>query len=347
MTPNEFGKLVKDDLHGIFLFYGDEQYLKQHYINLAKKAVTPDGANAISFSGEGQSFSDVCRSVVDMASMPSMDMSKRFITVYDIEWKRVNEDDLECFEDSMTALKDYDDAVVIIDTRPETFDAGTEKKPSKLFSALDKNVTTVLFAKESPARLAAWIQKHFTAYKVNADANVCNTIVKYCGRDMTTLNNEITKLAAYVLQNGRNTVTENDIKTVSSAVNEIDTFDFSNAVLNGDAERAFSILSDMKLHKEAPEMILGSLVNIYSDLYTVKIMLESGLLLPEIIRSLKMHEYKARLYVKRAGVLSKKGLEKAIELCREADKKIKTGVFDSYAVLDVLLIKLSMTDRIR
>ena len=347
MTPTDFGKLVKSNIHGAFLFYGEEQYLKMHYLNLAKKNVVSDGDGALSISGEGLTLTQVCQSIMETASMPSMDMSNRFLTVYDVEWKKASEDDLSYFEDCMTELSGYEDVAVVFDTRPENFDAGTEKKPSKLFSRLSKAVTPVYFAKETPARLAAWIQKHFSAYKVNADANVCNQLVRYCGRDMTTLNNEITKLAAYVLQNNRSTVTEEDIHTVSSSVNEIDTFDFSNAVMNGDIDRALLILNDMRLHKAAPEMIFGSIAKTYSELYTVKTLLEAGMLKPEIAKAAGMHEYKAGLCISRANALSKAGLEKAIELCHEADLKIKSGSLSPYDILDILLIKLSMTSRIR
>ena len=63
MTPSDFGKLIKNDIHGVFLFYGEEQYLKQHYITLTKKAVSPDGANVISISGEGKNLGQLCREV--------------------------------------------------------------------------------------------------------------------------------------------------------------------------------------------------------------------------------------------------------------------------------------------
>ncbi len=347
MTPIEFGKLIKDNLHGVFLFYGEEQYLKMHYINLTKKSVSPDGANVMSLSGEGLSLIEVCQQLTDMASMPSMDMSNRFLNIYDIEWKKAKEEELDFFEDCMGELSSFEDVVIIFDTRPENFDSGTEKKPSKLLARINKCIESVNFAKESPARLAAWIQKHFAAHKITADPNVCNFLLKYCGRDMTTLNHEITKLVAYVMQNNRNTVTETDILTVSSSVNEIDTYDFSNAILNGNTERAFSILTDMKLHKTKPELILGGIISVYSDLYTVKILLEAGMLMPEIIKETGIHEYRVKLYIKRVSSLSKKGLEKAIELCHDADVKIKSGNLDSYNVLDVLLIKLSMTDRIK
>ena len=61
----------------------------------------------------------------------------------------------------------------------------------------------------------------------------------------------------------------------------------------------------------------------------------------------KMHEYKAGLYIQKAKHLSKNGLEKAISLCREADVKIKSTALDSYNIIEVLIIKLAMTGKIR
>lgn len=347
MTPNDFGKLIKNNIHGVFLFYGEEQYLKQHYLGLVKKAVSPDGSSVMSISGEGLTLSELSSQLTDLASMPSMDMGKRFFLVYDAEWKKVSEDDIAFFEECMMDLEIIEDVVIVFDTRPESFDAGTEKKPSKLFARLEKAVKTVCFAKETPARLAGWAQKHFAAYKINAPIEVCEFLVNHSGRDMTSLNHEITKLSAYVSQKGGNTVTAEDVKLVCASVNEIDTFDFSNAILNGDTERGFSILSEMRLHKESPEMILGSITSVYSDLYAVKCLLEAGLMKGEIAKRLKLHEYKAGLYAKRAAALSKKGLEKAIELCREADIKIKGRALNEYDILDMLLIKLAMTGKLR
>lgn len=346
MTPNDLGKQIKNGISGTFLFYGEEQYLKQYYLNLVKKSLFVEGDNTVSLSGEGISLSDICRSVLELASMPSFDSGKRLVYVYNVEWKKVSEDDLSFLEDCVNELRDYEDVTTVIDTRPEAFDAGTEKKPSKLFARLSKIVAPVFFARESPARLSVWVQKHFASDRVKASPEVCDFLIRYSGRDMTTLNNEITKLSAYVLSHGKNDVTITDVREAASSVNEIGTFDFSNAVLNGDSERAFSIMTDMKLHKEAPELILGSLIYIYSNLYTVKILLEAGMMKSDIAKKTKLHEYTAGLYVQRASRLSKNGLKKAIELCQEADIKIKSTNIDSYNVLDALLIKLFMTGRL-
>ena len=347
MTPSEFGKIIKNDLHGVFLFYGEEQYLKQHYINLARKTVCPEDTNGISMSGEGSTLGQICRDVLETASMPSLDMGKRFITVYDIDWKKANAEQLSYIEDCAEELANYTDIVVIFDTRPENFDAGTEKKPSKLLSSLNKTLQCVGFFKETPVRLASWVQKHFSAHKINASPDVCSLLVKYCGRDMTTLNNEIIKLAAYVLQKGRDSVTTDDIHYVSCFNNEIDTFDFKNAITNGDSERAFSILSEMILHKDPPEIIMATVMKIYTELYTVKTLNESGMMKSDIAKKMGMHEYGVELYLQRVNALSRTGLEKAISLCKDADVKIKSSPLDSYQIIEVLLIKLFMTGKLR
>ena len=347
MTPSDFGKLIKNDIHGVFLFYGEEQYLKQHYINLTKKTVSPDGANIISISGEGKNLGQLCSEISETASMPSLDMSKRLILVYNIDWSTANKDNLSHFEDCANEIKDYTDVVVIFDTRPETFDVGTEKKPTAIFAAVSKILPCIPFDKETPARLAAWVQKHFIANKINADASICNKLVSYCGRDMTTLNNEILKLVAYVSQNGRNTVTIDDILKVSCFTNEIGAFDFTNAIADGNKERAFSILSEMIAHKEEPQLILGSIMKTYTDMYSVKILNEAGVPKSDIAKKVGLHEYKTGIYIQKTTTMSKVGLEKAISLCKEADLKIKSSGLDNYETIEILLIKLFMTGKLR
>jgi len=341
MTPTEFGKLIKNNIHGVFLFYGDEQYLKQHYISLVKKTVCENDANVTLFSGEDLELSDICRDLYETASMPSMDMSTRLIMLSDIEWKKASEDDLAFLEDTLEDISAFDDCVIIIDTRPDSFDAGTPKKPSKLLSRLEKVSKAVCFEKEQAARLSVWVQKHFSASGVKSDANICNSIIQRCGRDMTTLNHEITKLSAYVLSHGRDTVTLDDVNQVTVATKEIDTFDFSNAIMNGDVDRAVFILADMKLRKEAPEMILGSITKVYGELYTVKTLMECGILKGEIAKKTGLHSFVVTKYMAQSKQFKMKELKRAVEDCVIADESFKTGKMGDKLAVELLIIKYS------
>lgn len=344
MTPTEFGKLLKKDTYGSFLFYGDEQYLKQYYLDLARKTVCADDIdlNSISVSGEGKDTADVCTEVFELASMPSMTGGRKFILLFNVDIKKANESEMQDLEELLASVSEFDDCMLVLNATEEYFDPGSEKRPSKALTRLSKVAKPVFFSKETPAKLAAWVQRHFASEKINAEPALCQFIVSFCGRDMTTLKNEISKLTAYLNSDSRNTLTKTDIRTVCSGNKEIDTFDFSNAVLDGNTEKAFYILNDMKLHKDAPELVLGAISRIFCDLYAVKTLADSGVLQKDISKKLKMHEYKTGLYMQKASYYGRNALEEAILLCHEADVKIKSTPLDSYAVLEVLLLSLML-----
>lgn len=74
---------------------------------------------------------------------------------------------------------------------------------------------------------------------------------------MSVLASEIDKLTYYLKSVGREKLTEADVDLVSSESREIAAFDFANAILDGNAGRALSILSELRLRKEKPEIILS------------------------------------------------------------------------------------------
>jgi DNA polymerase III delta subunit len=123
---------------------------------------------------------------------------------------------------------------------------------------------------------------------------------------------------------------------VSSESKEIAAFDFTDAILNGRPDDAFSILGELKLRKEKPEILLSSMARVICDLLTVKVLTDSGLTASTIASRLSWHEYKVGLYVKSASRCSTAILHRLAERCYEADLLIKSTKVDSYTVLDRL-----------
>jgi DNA polymerase III delta subunit len=58
---------------------------------------------------------------------------------------------------------------------------------------------------------------------------------------MEVLNNEVEKLSAYLKMNGRSALTVSDVELISSPTVECDAFALSNAVIEKNSARAFSI----------------------------------------------------------------------------------------------------------
>ena len=345
LNAADFRNLIKTKrLSGGYLFYGDEEYMKQFCLTATRQALIKsnnDAFNHIIISAENYSLSGLASSI---EAVPVLS-DKKLIEVHSLDIAGMKDGEFDEFTSILDELPDYDYNILIIYMTAESFDAGTEKYPSKLLTALSKLLVPVAFEYETPPKLIKWIQQHFKADGIVIEPDICLRLINNVGQSMFRLKNEINKLSAYVLStpNNRQHVTDDDIDNITIHVKNIDPFDFVNAILDGNTDKAFYILSDMKERKEKPEIILSQVSRVYCDMCVIKSLYESGMTSQLIAGKLKMHEYKTSLYLKSASKRSLKTLRRAVDLCFEADIKIKSTALDNYAVLDRLIIELAYT----
>ena len=268
---------------------------------------------------------------------------KKLIEIHSLDIAGMKESEFDEFTAILSDLTQYDYNVVIIYMSPDSFDAGSAKYPSKLLTTMSKLTVPVAFDYETPPKLIKWIQQHFRADGIVIEPDICLALISNVGQSMYRLKSEIEKLSAYILSHGRNNVSADDVENITIHVKSIDPFDFANAILDGNMDKAFYILSHMKENKEKPEIILSQVTRVYDDLCTIKSLYESGMSSQTIAAKLKIHEYKTSLYLKSASKRSLDSIRKAVDLCFDADVKIKSTALDNYAVLDRLVIELAYT----
>ena len=150
---------------------------------------------------------------------------------------------------------------------------------------------------------------------------------------------ETEKLAYYVLWNGRNEVTAEDIKNVSIAEIASDTFALANSVADGRYDDAMRALSVMKFRRVEPVMVMSDVSRVISELVAVKAMCEEGLSPQAISSTMKMNEYKVKLYVGNVAGKSMTKLTRALELCSEADLALKLSP-QGYTAIEKLICSL-------
>ncbi len=339
MTANDF-KAELRRLSGGYLFCGEEDYLKRYYMGAARNAVTEknDIFNRILITADNYSADNLMSSI---ESLPVMN-DKKFIEISGLPFNEMREQDIEDMTEVLSKLPDYEYDVLIIYADAENFDAGTPKQPSKLFKKLSKVVKPVLFPRETPARLAAWVAKHFAAELVVAPPDAVNALLAKCGCDMSVLSSEIEKLCWYLKAANREKLTEADVALVASESKEIAAFDFTNAILDGKISKALSILTELRLKKEKPEIILSGISKVICELCAVKALMESGSGSQMIAQKLKMHPFKAGLYMKSASAADSDKLKRLAAICYDADIRIKSTPLDSYGVLDRLTVEAAM-----
>lgn len=340
MDAVEFRNVIKNNrLSGGYLFYGDEEYMKQFCLTSARQSViqTEDVFNHIKLTADNYSLSIFANSI---EALPVF-ADKKFIEIHSLDIAGMKESEFEDFTDVLNNLPEYDYNVVIIYMSPDSFDVGTAKYPSKLLTTLSKLLTPVAFDYETPAKLIKWVQQHFKISGIVIEPDICNRLISNVGQSMYRLKSEIDKLSANILSHGRDHVTEDDIENITVHTKSIDPFDFANAILDGNMDKAFYVLTDMKERKEKPEIILSQVSRVYDDLCMIKSLHECGLSSQMIASKLKIHEYRTSLYLKSTSKRSIDALRHAVELCFEADVKIKNTALDNYAVLDKLVVELA------
>ena len=251
-----FRKLIKSGLSGGYLFFGEEDYLKAFSLKSARESICDDETFAV-FNDMKIDALDYSAAALLDALMPLPMMSeKKIVTVNGLCIDSLKASELDDLCDALAALEEYDYNVLIISVPSGALDEGNlPKKPSANLTKLSKFLTPVRFDAVTPARLIAWLGKHFAHNGVTADAKVCSFMIKYCGASMFTLSSETDKLSYYVLAHGRNTVSEDDVREVCRAEISSDTYALANSILDGRSDAALEALSVMKFRRVDPVII--------------------------------------------------------------------------------------------
>ena len=344
ITPLEYKSELKNGIHGGWLFFGEEAYLKKHSLEQTRKSVLGDGW-AESFSHKRVSCLDFdIEKMTDAVSTVSLfgmqeDGGVTLAEFHELHFGELKEEQWRQLENLLSTLDGNPDVALIVVTTPEELDTGIlPKQPSKTFSRLAEYLTPVQFAHEDDPRLLKWMAKHFAAAKLKTEVGACELLLQRAGHDMYTLDNEMRKLCAYVTESGRDTVTREDVTLVSCTNLEADAFAFTNALMNRDCDRAYALLTDMRLRKEKGVMILGSVARVATELYTVGQLTAAGMPYQEISKKLKMHEYKVKLCQRFAKERSERKLRSLIEECYNIDVKMKSTGLDEYTMLSRLVV---------
>lgn len=335
-----FRKQLKNGLSGGYLFFGEEDYLKSFSVRSAREAICTDETFAV--------FNDISIAPIDYTASallsalmpPPMMADKKIISVNGLAISDMKQSEIDDLCEVLSTLPDYDYNVLIISVPSGLIDEGNlPKKPSAILTELSKYLTPVKFDCVTGARLVAWVGKHFSHHGVSTSPEVCSLLIEKCGRSMFTLSSETEKLSYYVLQNGRAEVNASDVEQVAISVIDSDAYALANAILDGRYSAAMDALNVMKFRRIDPIIILGEVSRVICELVSVKALQNDGLSVSEIAATMKMNEYKARIYANAVAGKSFDKLKRALLLCSQADLNLKLSP-QGYAAIERLICTL-------
>ena len=326
---------------GIYVLFGEEDYLKRFYASKIRESIIGDSPYALFNHNVFTPKNFTSDSATDALATPPVFDDKKLIELSEFNFNEMKASEIDALLDFFTEAKEYDYVVVLMNVADGALDYGTAKgaaikKPSPIYKKIDAVAKTAYIPRASVRELAVWACKHFAKDKIFADDDAVSQLIKQCNSDMMTMASEIDKLCAYLHAHSRDKLSKEDVELVCCTTKELEPFALSNAVLYGKTDEALSILRLMEEKHIRPAIAFAGIYSTYIDLYRVKAALDSGMFVSDIAKRLKMNEYRTGLYASASKNSSIEKIGYVLTLCREHDLKIKSES-TNYDVLRTLI----------
>lgn len=331
-------QLKSGDFSRVYLFYGAEGYLKQHYAErLAKACVTPgmEGFNFKKYeASDGVPLSEVLEAAETLPAFGGY----MCVLARDYALDALNTADKARLEEF---LADPPESTVLLFWQ-DTVEVNAKKsaKWRAVLSEISQCGATVAFDRMDMQTLCKALPAGAAKRGCQLEKTEARYLAETVGNDLNRLLGELEKLCSYK-QSG--TITKADIDAVATRSLEANVFDLSRALSSGNCARALEILSQLLQEKEKPELILGTLCGVYVDMYRVKLALEAGerAEAPAKFFNYKGKEFRLRNASRDASRYDKRDLRQALDLCTAADRALKSGSTPAPLVLERLLVQLA------
>ncbi len=330
--------LKEGRLKNLYVFHGEEAYLREYYLGEVKKALLPAGLEDFNLhTAQGKECSpEWLEQAVDCLPMMS---ERTLVVVTDFDLFGGGESQKSKLLALLDQLPDYCCLVFVYDLLPYKADGR-----SKLAALLKDKGAVVPFKRQEQGDLTDWIVRRFRATGHTIDTEDAKYLIFLCGDLMTNLASEIGKIAAYA---AGQRVTRSDIDAVAIPQVEAIVFQMTDAITRKDFDKAASVLADLLHDQQAPIMILSVMGKYFRQLYTARLCLEAGQGRDQFMELWQMkYSYQADKLMDGARKFSLLWCRHAVRRCAETDVAMKSYGGDAEELLIGLLMELSAGRRV-
>lgn len=322
-----------------YIFYGEESYLREYYLEALRKKIIPAGFETFNYHRmEGKDLT--VQSLTEMAEAMPMLAERTLLVAVDFDLFALGEEQREKLVALLGDIPSYCCIVFVYDT--------VEYKPNKtmkkLCKALEQHVEAVEFRPASGRDLEDWVARRFRALGKEIDRQTAQYLIFTCGSLMTGLVPEIAKIGAYAKGGA---VTQRDIDAVADPVLSAEVFKLSDAVLQGNYDLASSILGDLLKMQEKPIAILAALGGQLRRIYTARLAIDNGHDRYWLMELWEMKsDYPAKLLMGAAKRTTAGWCAEAVQMCQVLDRRMKSEKgMDAEEELKLLLVRLGAARR--
>jgi len=324
---------LKDGTLGrCYILYGEEGFLRETYFERIKQALVSGPASDFNFHRFTRETLDWDAVAGAVEALPVM--AERTLTVVD---------DIDLFKEPEAAREKL---AAILSDLPEhaclvfRYDAPAftpDRRMRKLCKALEA-AEAVEFRKQDAAALRGWIRRRAKAGGKDIDIGTSDYLAFLTDNSLAALDGELGKLTAYA--KGA-LITKEDVDAVVEPALTAVSFDISNAIAGGDYDRALRKLRELFAMQQEPIVLLGAISSQMRRLQCAKVLSENGKGTGELMKLCSLGEYPAKLAMNEARRLSGRFCARAVLLCLETDRRLKSSYDDPQRLMELLLIRMA------
>jgi len=341
LNEDTLKKQIKSgEFSNLYLLYGNEGYLKQHYANqLCSKSVSPDFADFNLKKLDGKD-TDVNEIYDCTTSFPMMD-NYTCTLVKDFPLNTYVGDRGKFDEELHTILTDIPQTSILIFWMDTIEIDEKNSKWAKIIKFFEENGACAKIDKRTRSALEKLLVTSAAKKDCTLSRDAAGYIISLVGEDMSTLQNELNKVCAFV---GSGEITRKHIDETVIVSVEAKIFNLSRMIAKGDADAAYENLSNLFKLREEPVMILAVLSKAYVDMYRVKAAKEKGISYTNLATLFPV-SYKNKNFIldnaSRDGAgYSIAQLKNALSILSDTDRRLKSTGEDGKTVLEELILRL-------
>lgn len=317
--------IKNQDFKKVYLFYGEEDYLKRQYRDRLVHALNPEGdtMNMAHFEGKGIDVKEV----ISLGETLPFFAERRILVLEDTGFFKGQCPDLPEY---MGELPDY---LCMIFVEDEV------DKRSRMYKAVKNAGAVVEFPLQDERTLMRWVLGILTREGKKITQRDMELFLMKTGTDMTNIEMELEKLLAYTM--GRDVVTPGDIEEIctNQITNRI--FEMVRAVSEQNQKKALDLYYDLLSLKEPPMRILFLLARQFNMMLQVKDMQRLGFDQKGIADKLGIQSFIVRNYASFARKYSMDRLRQAVEDFTRTEEDVKTGKLQDVMSVELMIVKYS------
>lgn len=326
-------ELAAGQVNRFYLFYGEEAYLREHYIGQIKRLIVDaDESNFCCLTGKGCTPKALAEEIENFPLFAE----RKMILVRDY--------DILCADAKMVAeveplLTELPETVCLIFAYSEA-EPGSGRKNKKMEAVVNACAQRVEFGRQSCRDLIRWVIRRFEACGKGCGEREAGYLLDSCGDLMYAVLPELMKVASYAREPQIRT---EDIDAVAMPIGEAVVYRITDAVARKNVGEAVTQLDRYLKQGNDETAAIQVIGRAMRQLYAASLAEGKQMPIAELMQLARIpNSYAASRVAEQSRRFRPESLRRAVIRCFRAEQAMFSGAADRQVVLETLIYELCM-----